>query len=116
GDAEERPLDRSCDGPRIEHVDARIGPRIDAAHDQIRRFITQLQHGDLDAIGRTAADRPAEQAAVTMDLLHDDRLEVRDRVADAALFDHGGDDVDATQSNQLAAERLQPGRIDTIIV
>ena len=44
------------------------------------------------------------------------RAEERDRMADAALFDGGGDDSDVAEAGQLALHRGEAGRVDAVVV
>ena len=71
---------------------------------------------ELHAIGRASFDRPTPPLPRVEQFLDDQRAEIGDRMADAALFGGRGDDVHLAQAFQLPLQGRQSRRVDSIVV
>ena len=122
GDAEERPFDGRRHRARVKHVDPGVQSAVDAADDQIGRARAELEDADLDAIGGASLDGPTPAAFafgpafVAEDLLDDQRRQIGDRVAHAALFGGRGHDHHVAQGAHFPFESRQAGGVNSIVV
>ena len=69
-----------------------------SAHHQVRGSVAKLQHGQFNAIGRAPAHGSPEKLPVAEDFVSQKRFEIGDRMADAALLDAGGNDVNRSEA------------------
>ena len=66
-------------------------------------------NAEFHAIGRASLDRPTPPLPTVEQFLDDQRAEIGDRVADAALLGGRGDNIDLAQAFQLPLQGRQPG-------
>ena len=76
----------------------------------------EFEDAELGAIGRAAFDFPTEELAVAMFLVDDERMQVGDRVAHAALLDRRRDDGHVAPPGQHIGHGLQARRVDAVVV
>ena len=77
----------------------------------------ELEDAELHAVGRAAVDGPSEVRAIRLeDFFDQDRMQVGDPVADAALLDERSDDLHVAEFQELLLQCPQAGGVNAVIV
>ncbi len=118
GNAEDDPLQRRRDRPRVGDVVAEVGAVVDPGDDQVGAIADQAQLGEADAVDRGAVGRVATVAVAELDLLDAEGRAGRDAARGGAAVRVGSDhvDLDAVELAQGPSRSLQAGRGDAVVV